>query len=196
MGPACSKCGIDKPRTLEFFYRQAATSDGLTSWCRDCDRLASRERKRAKRATGWKAPRNPDKEKEYYIRYREKNRDRVLERQALQQKIRMQNPAYRACQAVGRRIRNSIKSGRNGSLRHLPYTTAELIKHIEKQFAAGMSWGNYGEYWHIDHILPVSSFVITSVDDTEFLACWALSNLRPLEAPKNLSKGATRTHLL
>jgi 5-methylcytosine-specific restriction endonuclease McrA len=48
-----------------------------------------------------------------------------------------------------------------------------------------MTWENYGIYWHIDHIKPLSWFNL----ETEFKDAWALSNLQPLEATKNLSKG-------
>jgi len=69
----------------------------------------------------------------------------------------------------------------------LPYSLDELITHLERQFTSGMSWDNYGE-WHVDHIIPMSKFNITSVNDESFLECWSLNNLRPLWAKDNLSK--------
>jgi hypothetical protein len=58
-----------------------------------------------------------------------------------------------------------------------------------------MSWDNVGK-WHIDHIIPLSSFRFTSMDDPEFRAAWALSNLRPMWATENILKGARRLTLL
>jgi 5-methylcytosine-specific restriction endonuclease McrA len=53
-----------------------------------------------------------------------------------------------------------------------------------------MSWENYGKFtWHIDHIIPVAVFNFSSFKDLDFKRCWALSNLQPLEAKKNHSKG-------
>jgi len=69
------------------------------------------------------------------------------------------------------------------------YSIRDLMKHLEKQFTAGMSWANYGE-WHIDHIIPVSKFNFTSTDDFDFKRCWALSNLQPLWASENVRKHA------
>jgi hypothetical protein len=69
------------------------------------------------------------------------------------------------------------------------YTLARLMRHLERKFAPGMSWGNIGK-WHIDHKRPRSSFVYDSPDDPQFQACWALKNLQPLWAIDNLSKGA------
>lgn len=47
-----------------------------------------------------------------------------------------------------------------------------------------MTWDNYGKYWHLDHIKPLSWFDL----ETEFKDAWHLSNLQPLEATENLSK--------
>jgi hypothetical protein len=68
----------------------------------------------------------------------------------------------------------------------LGYTKHDLIKNIEFQFLIGMNWENYGE-WHIDHIVPISYFFSVGVDDPKKIN--ALSNLRPLWAKENLSKG-------
>lgn len=75
------------------------------------------------------------------------------------------------------------------------YTASDLKAHIERQFLAGMSWDNAGD-WHIDHIVPVSSFTFTSFECADFRACWALTNLRPLWAEENMKKGAKVLNLL
>lgn len=68
------------------------------------------------------------------------------------------------------------------------YTVTELMEHLESRFVDGMSWDNIRE-WHIDHIRPRASFVFTSTNDQAFKDCWAMSNLQPLWAADNLSKG-------
>ena len=62
-------------------------------------------------------------------------------------------------------------SGRLSDLinkRNLSTNTLELIgcdretfiSHIETQFTEGMTWENYGlKGWHVDHIIPLSSFI-------------------------------------
>ena len=75
------------------------------------------------------------------------------------------------------------------------YTLEELMDHLERQFLPGMTWENKGE-WHIDHIIPRSSFEYDSPDDPEFKQAWALTNLRPLWAIDNIRKNATRDFLL
>ncbi|QDP59262.1 MAG: hypothetical protein Tp136SUR676911_1 [Prokaryotic dsDNA virus sp.] len=70
---------------------------------------------------------------------------------------------------------------------YLPYTSEELVAHLEGMFQGGMSWNNYGE-WHIDHIKPVKAFIDEGVTDPAIIN--ALENLRPLWADENFSKGA------
>ncbi|HVL72226.1 MAG TPA: hypothetical protein VM434_10105 [Beijerinckiaceae bacterium] len=78
----------------------------------------------------------------------------------------------------------------------LGYTADDLRAHLERQFTKKMTWDNHGTYWEIDHIVPLASFKITSPHDPEFKAAWALTNLRPLPAKLNRSKGAKRTLLI
>ena len=75
----------------------------------------------------------------------------------------------------------------------LGYSMQELADHLERQFTDGMSWDNKGE-WHIDHIIPASSFDLT--DENQLRACMALTNLRPLWGRENIKKGAKRVFLL
>ena len=67
------------------------------------------------------------------------------------------------------------------------YTLSELKKHIEKNFAEGMSWENMDK-WDIDHVIPVSAFNFTRAEDVDFKHCWSLKNLRPLWRKQNISK--------
>lgn len=87
----------------------------------------------------------------------------------------------------------SLKNGRKSKrmVEILGYDADTLRSHIEAQFSGGMTWEHFmrGEI-HIDHKRPISSFPITSDDCPAFKECWALSNLRPMWAKDNLSKGS------
>jgi hypothetical protein len=50
-----------------------------------------------------------------------------------------------------------------------------------------MTWDNYGE-WHVDHIQPCASFDLS--DPKQLAECFNWSNLQPLWAKENISKGA------
>lgn len=77
------------------------------------------------------------------------------------------------------------------------YTVDDLKAHLERQFLPGMTWDNRGiNGWHIDHILPISSFDYDSPDHPDFKACWALTNLRPMWGGDNIRKKDKRLFLI
>ena len=82
---------------------------------------------------------------------------------------------------------NGSKQG-DSVMQYLPYTIEKLKAHLENLFEPWMTWENYGE-WHIDHIEPQSKLPYDSMKHPNFLKCWALENLQPLEAIKNMKKG-------
>lgn len=191
----CSKCKRGYPANTEHFYNQQSTSDKLTSWCKTCDCEASREKKRIRRQLGLEKKPSAEKMREYTRKHRANNIEKVRQSARHTQAKRRENGSYRAAAAMGRRIREVISRGFNGAFRHLPYTPSQLKLHLEAQFDSKMTWENYGSYWHIDHIRPVSLFHFEGPNCAGFVECWALTNLRPLEAKANLSKG-NKVHFL
>jgi hypothetical protein len=68
-------------------------------------------------------------------------------------------------------------------------TVAELRQHLEQQFEPGMSWDNHTIHgWHVDHIVPCAKFDLTLLSEQK--KCFHYTNLRPLWATENWSKGA------
>ena len=65
-------------------------------------------------------------------------------------------------------------------------------KHIELQFSKGMTWDKVGTDIHLDHIIPIA----TATTEAEVIALNHFTNLRPLWATENLSKGARVEHLI
>jgi hypothetical protein len=102
------------------------------------------------------------------------------------------DPMFNINHRMASAVRLSLNGGKSGrsweSL--VEYTVFDLKKHLEKQFKGGMTWERFlnGEI-HIDHIVPRSVFNFQSTDDIDFKKCWALSNLQPLWASENISKG-------
>ena len=60
---------------------------------------------------------------------------------------------------------------------------------LQSNFKEGMTFDNYGSYWHVDHVIPCSLFNLT-IDD-EINHCFKWTNLQPLEASLNISKQNT-----
>lgn len=68
----------------------------------------------------------------------------------------------------------------------LGYSFLEFRAHIERNMLEGMSWENHGE-WHIDHIIPITELIGLGITCPKKIN--ALSNLIPVWAKDNLSKG-------
>lgn len=133
---------------------------------------------------------NPAKAKEASKRWQKNNLEKVREYMRKCHKKRNLIPQNRLSKSIRTSIWLSLKGNKNG--RHwetiVGFTLKDLMAYLEKQFRDGMSWDNYGK-WHLDHVYPVSSFDFNSYEDEGFKKCWALSNLQPLWAFENISKG-------
>lgn len=107
----------------------------------------------------------------------------------LRARRKMQKPAYRLRvylrNRLGQALRGEYKSAR--TLELLGCTIEFLREHLEKQFVPGMTWENYGPVWHVDHILPCAEFHLQHSEEQEI--CFHWTNLQPLFAKDNLSKG-------
>ena len=110
---------------------------------------------------------------------------------------RRANPKYKLEATIRSRMHATLAKGAKSAstFEMLGYSLNDLRAHLERQFICGMSWANFGK-WHVDHILPLSSFEYEAPDCPEFRAAWALSNLRPLWGEENIKKGAKRLTLL
>ena len=104
---------------------------------------------------------------------------------------RRQNPQGDLISRVRSRTRNAIVRRRayktNTTSAFLGCTPAELKAHLESLFLPGMTWENRAR-WHIDHIRPCASFDLT--DPEQQRCCFHFTNLQPLWARDNLTKGA------
>lgn len=62
----------------------------------------------------------------------------------------------------------------------------KLKEYLQAQFVDGMTWENYAQDWHIDHIVPLDVFA-----DNEIELAWHFLNLRPEKIHLNKCKGAS-----
>jgi len=153
----------------------AANPGAVAQWAAKSD-PGTIEKARAK-SREWKAA-NPDKVREQHRKW-------------------MQSPQGKISNRIRSRMREGLRLGQQTSktLAALGYTLVELRTHLERQFLPGMGWHNMGD-WHIDHIVPLSSFDVAGPDDPELRRAWALTNLRPLWAKDNLAKSDKRLTLI
>jgi hypothetical protein len=129
--------------------------------------------------------------KEYEKDYRKTNKSKILlDNKVYKQKRRTNDPSFRLASNCSRMINIALCGNKcNYSIwKFLPYTKDDLKQHLENKFDSKMSWGNYGSYWHLDHIIPQSLLPYHSMQDETFIKCWSLDNLQPLEAVTNIKK--------
>jgi hypothetical protein len=124
--------------------------------------------------------------KEYYL----KNKEKINRRQnEWQKKERCFNPTRRLNCLISGSVRISLKEKgflkQDKTFKLLGYSGKELKNHLEKQFDQNMSWGNYGKYWQIDHVIPLSWF---KTKNQIIKRAWDIKNLQPLERKLNAEK--------
>ncbi len=155
------------------------------------------------------ASNNPDKIKGYQKKYRQSDKYKKNHRLQMRElrktekskeyrrKYARQYQRDRREHDLGFKLRCLLRTrlchfisgaGKSGSaVTDLGCSIEELKVHLELQFQDGMTWENHGE-WHIDHIKPLCSFDLS--DREQLLQACNYTNLQPLWAADNLSKGS------
>lgn len=137
-----------------------------------------------------------EENRKYQKAYYEQNKQYILQRcknyretnkEVIQQRDKLRYNKNKLTYSFGSAICKSLKGAK--AEQHwedlVPYNLQQLKEHLEKQFDENMDWDNYGTYWEIDHIIPQNMFIFDNYNDSEFLICWSLVNLRPLERLSN-----------
>lgn len=104
------------------------------------------------------------------------------------------DPMFRLNRSIASQVHRALKGAKQYRrwVDLAGYSIEDLRKHLEKQFQDGMTWENYGRNgWHVDHKIPRSVFNYTKPEHPDFKKAWAMSNLQPMWAGENLSKGNT-----
>jgi 5-methylcytosine-specific restriction endonuclease McrA len=117
-------------------------------------------------------------------------RDNPSKFNAHRRKYLRNSPKARIANNSRDRIRRMIGSqgktrGRSNKLIGCDADSLCLI--LEAQFLPGMTWANYGTAWHVDHIIPLSSYDLT--DPAQQREAFHYTNLQPLWAHDNMAKG-------
>ena len=128
---------------------------------------------------------NKEKLKEYYKKYQETHKEKI---NLYSKNKRNTNINYRILCNLRKRIWEALKhNSKSKSTMNLVGCSIEYLKqYLESKFKLGMSWDNYGK-WHVDHIRPCASFDLSNLEEQR--KCFNYTNLQPLWAEENLSKG-------
>jgi len=115
---------------------------------------------------------------------------RKTEAGQLSRKKEYSSPQAKLRKRIRNRLRGLLLSARvsDSNYELIGCSPNFLVSWIESKFKHGMSWDN-SHKWHIDHIVPCSSFDLT--DKQQLLRCCHYTNLQPLWAHENLGKSDT-----
>lgn len=190
----CNKCKNTKESVD--FNKSSTSKDGLYPYCKSCVRefyLIRSQETKDKFLSKVKEYRLTDEYKAVQKKYMTKP-EIVLKRREWKRafdKKYLANPLNRISNNMRGNMHHALKAKKAARKWETlaGYTLQDLITHLEPQLNNGMTWDNYGEVWHIDHIKPKSWFTYQSTDDPQFKECWSLSNLQPLLKLDNIKKG-------
>jgi len=139
----CTVCKVLKHS--DDFYNSSNHKIGKLQGCKECRKIKERNK-----YTG------------EYHKTRLKNltpEQKELRKQQLAENARKRrnNPNTRLKEALRTRIYNNMRNNKsNTSLEYLGCSINEYKTHLELQFTPEMKWENWGTYWEIDHIIPLS----------------------------------------
>ena len=161
--------------------------DNAKRWYQD---NTERAKTRTREYTARMISLDPDFHKKNHAK---RDKTKVRQQQNAYRKERMANdPAFKMACAMRSYVWKVLKThsvAKKEKLNeYLGCDLPTLVKHLEDQFADGMSWANYGQ-WHHDHIIPVNAFDLSKEADRA--KCFHYTNLQPLWAADNLSKRAS-----
>lgn len=164
-------------------------------WIENCDSQSEKARKRYKENPNPYLQRakkqrlkDPLKYKSYLKKWRNDNKKYLNEqmnhrlRTDVQFKLRhnLSNSLRKAIKLQGGHKKGSI-------LKYTGCNMSFLRGYLESKFVRGMTWENHGKVWHIDHVIPRTSFNL--LDENEVHKCCHYTNLQPLFVIDNLLKG-------
>ncbi len=177
----CGCCRNAKP--FDNFSKANAT-------CKPCHRErakkwnAENKEHRNKVRNLWREA-NRESERQKNREWKEANREKIRARD----RARIKTPF----QIMKKRLRNRIRKIFSNHGKKKNSSTLAMIggdwlvakTHLESLFTEGMTCENIGE-WHIDHIIPFA----TVTTEEELIALCHYTNLQPLWAFDNMSKGS------
>ena len=192
----CKDCLIEYP--LDQLKQNKRYKDGYEPRCKKCNTIRTKKyranninKERAKGRERAKKYKEDPQYIAYVAQWRIDNKEKIAKnRRQYRKHQRKNNPICRVSSNLRSRIASYIRNKgwvKEGSItKSIGCSSSEFVKHIEGQFDNKMNWANYGDYWEIDHILPLSS--AKTIDEVYKLNHY--TNLQPLYWKDNRKKGA------
>lgn len=139
---SCTGCKVEKP-TDKFYWREKRNNFSAkckVCWIEDSKKYNKKYKK---------------ERKEYLIKWRKDNP--ILKKYQREYK-RKASPQDRVIYNLRNRVYKLLLKDYKGqkTIELIGCSKEGFMLHLEKQFTPKMNWDNYGGYWEVDHILPLS----------------------------------------
>lgn len=180
----CKSCNESKP--IEKFINPKRKNP-MCALCLECQKEKSKNDYQKRR----------EEQLAYRKQYYAENKEAILQKTKTEEykkdrnkkkKIRRKTDIqFRICESLKIRIHEVLKEYKTTSSNYLlGCTKGHIVDWLTYQHEKEINWENYAQYWHIDHVIPLDFFDMTS--KTQQLICFNWLNLRPLEKGSNMSK--------
>jgi hypothetical protein len=119
------------------------------------------------------------------------NKERAKERNRVSSKLKYQTDVqWKIAHNLRSRLRTAIKKNfkAGSAVKDLGCLIPVFMEYIKKMFYDGMTWENWGEIWHLDHITPLWKFDLTNPE--QFKQAVHYTNYQPLTIADHLNKTA------
>ena len=153
----CKRCNIKK--TIDQYCKRKDNKDGLHRYCRECMNSEFKgyyqdvKLIHNARSNKW-VKENKEKHSKMVNDHYHNNKDYYRE---WNQNKMDTDPLFRLRHAINALINHHLKEGKSqSSIEYLGCTIQEYKTYLEPMFTPEMNWDNYGSYWEIDHIYPLS----------------------------------------
>jgi hypothetical protein len=186
---SAKKQQISAQKKAKYYDDSKPTKERVKLW-----RIANPDRVKVNRLKEQECRKTPERRAILALRaanWRSKNPDKVRQSRA-KQKGRLE---VRLADNLRGRLNSALKNNqkKGSAIRDLGCSIVELKHYLAARFypnlqtAEQMTWENYGfRGWHIDHIIPLSSFNLTNSE--QLIKACHYTNLQPLWAKDNLRK--------
>lgn len=185
------KCRVcTQLKDLTDFPIRKDSKDGRRNSCSDCNKLSHKaiyagkaELRKSQVRQHYADNRYKvlAQKKEYYHANAQTIKSKIVEKRQTDLQARLR---HRLRTRLNKALKKSFKSG--SAVSDLGCSIEQFKIHLESLFKPGMTWENLGQ-WHVDHKYPLAAFDLT--DRSQFLRAAHFTNLQPLWASDNISKG-------
>jgi len=142
--------------------------------CKDCNNKNYRDKYKT----------NEEFRKKIMLKDKNKNRDVANESQ---RKRYNNNPINKFIRVQRSRISIALNNKQKHTIVYLGCDSEQYFNWLKYNFDEINNFDNYGELWHIDHVIPIHLFNLNNEDEQMLAFNWR--NTMPLSCQENLKKG-------